>query len=114
MAKVTWNGASGDPDQIEQYGHTFPKGEAVEVSNGHPKMGKFKGHPNFTVEDGEDALDEEEDVPPFIAVHKVRGKWIVEGPDGTPDYGPFDKEGAATKAAELNAEAAKAAEVPAQ
>jgi hypothetical protein len=113
MTKVTWKGEPGGPAQIEQYGHIFPQGEPVDVPADHKQMAKFRGNPFFVVEDGEAAApgnpDEELD-PPFAAVHKGGGKWVVEGPEGTPPQGPFAKAAAAAKAAELNAEAALAAQ----
>lgn len=114
MAKVTWNGAPHDPDSIVQYGVTFPRGEAVEVDSDHPKMAKFAGNAYFSIEDSEEEVDGEDGASasvdeslPFTAVHKGGGKWIVEGPEGTPDYGPFKKAEAVAKAEELNASASK-------
>lgn len=114
MTKVTWNGTNEDLAQIMQYGVTFPKGEAVEVDSNHPQMAKFKGNKYFDVEDSEEEVDGEDGASasddeslPFTAVHKGGGKWVVEGPEGSPDYGPFKKAEAVAKAEELNASASK-------
>lgn len=50
MTKVTWKGEKNGPDEIEQFGHVFPKGEAVEVDADHPQIEKFRGNPHFEVE----------------------------------------------------------------
>lgn len=54
MTKVTWKGQNGDPDEISQYGITFPRGKAVEVDPEHPQMDKFRGNAAFAVE-GDDS-----------------------------------------------------------
>lgn len=104
MAKVTWIGETGGPEQIEQYGFTFPKGEPVEVPARHKMMAKFKGNRFFEVDSSGD--DDDGDLP-YNAVHKGRGRYVVSGPDDTPDFGPYTKDEATAKAAELNAEPAK-------
>lgn len=110
MAKVTWKGESGGPDGIEQFGLKFPKGEAVTVPDDHRHLAKFRGNPQFAVEDGAQELSSEaDDEPPYKAVHKGRGVYAVAGPEGVPDAGPFDKATAKAEAARLNAEAASEA-----
>jgi hypothetical protein len=107
MPKVTWKGAPSDPEQIEQFGTIFPKGEAVDCSASPKHIAKLRGNPHFDVEGDADAEDGE---ALFNPVHKGRGRWIVTGPEGTPDYGPFSKEEATAKAAELNAAPVKGAD----
>ncbi len=50
MAQVTWLGDE-DPSvqSIQQYGHTFVKGEPTAVPDKHPQMEKFKGNAFFHV-----------------------------------------------------------------
>jgi hypothetical protein len=98
MTKVTWIGEEGGPSQIEQYGHTFPRGEAVDVPATHPLMAKFRGNPFFEVEDEDEPADE----TTYKPVHRGRGVWAVTGPDGFISPATFTKDEAAAFAAEKN------------
>lgn len=49
-ALVRWNGTKSDPDEIVQYGHTFPKGEWVEVEVSDFVLSKFRGNKYFEVD----------------------------------------------------------------
>jgi hypothetical protein len=97
MTKVTWSGEAGGPDQIEQYGHIFPKGEAVDVPADHPQLGKFRGNPNFEVEPAPD------DEGGYKAIHRGRGVYAVTGPDGFVSPATMTKDEALAFAAEKNA-----------
>lgn len=98
MTKVTWIGEAGGPEQIEQYGHTFPKGEAVDVPATHPQMAKFRGNPFFDVEEEEEPADD----AGYRAVHRGRGVYVVTGPNGFVSPATFTKEEATAFAAEKN------------
>lgn len=65
MAKVTWLGDEDPSVQvITQYGHTFVKGEAVDVDDKDPNMGKFKNMGTvFSVGGKADVIESAEPVP---------------------------------------------------
>lgn len=106
--KITWNGEPGDPEQIEQYGVNFTKGQPVEVDPKHKMLDKFIGNRFFEVEGHSTASpgavkpESEEGGPSYAAVQKSKGNWMVEGPDGFEALGPFNKANATAKATELN------------
>lgn len=109
MPKVTWKGEPGAPDAIEQYGVSFTRGIAATVSGDHPHLGKFAGNPQFDVETEGNGDSDPDDDAPFTPVHKGRGRWIVEGPEGTPDAGPFSKDEAVEYADKANSVASETA-----
>ena len=50
MAKIKWLGGPGEPASNDWNGHTFPKGEWVEVSDAY-MVKKAKGNPFYEVDD---------------------------------------------------------------
>lgn len=64
MAQVTWLGDEDPSAQvIEQYGHTFVKGEPVEVSDNDPALGKFRRMVVFSVGEAGEAVESKEPDP---------------------------------------------------
>jgi hypothetical protein len=98
MTKVTWKGASIDPDRIEQYGVIFLKGDQVDVPADHPQLGKFRGNPHFEVEEEAAPADD----TGYKAIHKGRGVYAVTGPNGFVSPATMTKEEAQAFAAEKN------------
>lgn len=65
MPKVTWLGDEDPSAQvIEQYGHTFVKGEPVEVPDNDPALGKFRSMSVFSVGKVGDTVESSEPAPP--------------------------------------------------
>lgn len=63
MAKITWIGeGDSDPKEIGWGGHTFKKGEAVEVEN-EAIIAKARGNKHFKVEGGPKKLESNESTP---------------------------------------------------
>ena len=51
MAKVTWLGDEDPSAQVvEMFGHTFVKGQSVDVDEKDESFRKFKGNPAFSTE----------------------------------------------------------------
>lgn len=65
MAKVTWLGDVDPSAQIiEQYGHTFIKGEPVEVGENDPYLGKFRRMTGvFSLDDNAKPIESKEPDP---------------------------------------------------
>ena len=63
--KVTWLGDE-DPSQqvISQFGHRFVKGEAVELEDTDPRLGKLRANPAFSADKDAEPVSSKEPPAP--------------------------------------------------
>lgn len=53
MTRITYSPAPGEPEVTKTLGRTWLAGEAVEIEDGDPILGKLRGNPYFVEGDGE-------------------------------------------------------------